>query len=1780
MDIVNNRYRIVKKLNTHIANNIEEFLALDLWSHEEEISLKVISAKAISEEVFYFIKDGFIVISSFDGTYYLKDYGFACLNLPLSNSFLIDSDEKFYIFTSEYISNGIPLLVFAQSCSIKDILEITINLCRALTYINNVGISYTSLKPCDIFIVKTKTGFNVKIKDIVTKKLEDPFSVYFSEADSPFWTDGALKIFGEIIISILAGREIQNNFLAAINEIKRNYKGKLNKEDALILNCLCSIAKKAVSFKPGSKKLKVCMLLQDINQKLNTDYMINTIPPMRCLTLRPRMVGKQNYIKSLLQSFKEINSGYSGKNIFIVKGPLGTGKTRFLKEIFFELSLEYANIYFNHRIKTYGCEYFWEDFLEKVFLNFHSKQQNNATKDAILKTVQDLRILKTQNGNTYNYEHLKFKLFNEATDLFFKLVSNSSGFIIIDDLHLADDFILEVFLYLTMEITKVKKLGIIFSYDEMVQPLSMKFEAFLKILKLSKNVEHFNLENFSVDETIAVLKNILLLKYYPREVGKVLYRQTQGSPLFIVEIIKELVALQFLYIDKETGMWYVSINLKNEDISDKISRNIGESLRNQVNAVSPVEKKAIFIMVLFQNTFRKEYLYALLPFSASTIDKIIDSLLNKSIISKIYNCNEVEYAMSNRMLKNILYNDMTFEFKTENHKKISKILQKYDVLNKNELIWHLEQSGDNKTTVKYYMENVEKNLKSKKLNEAILNCEKILTLIKNDEERCRILLKIADFNYQLGAINKELQVLNSLSEIISKINNDEILSLYYYQWANYAYINEDAAKVFPYMEKQAKLYEKCKSIEICVNLHATKCMYHKLTQNIEKLQIEADEILKLADTNEKYLPYKCDALICYGYINYINKKYKRALKNYKESRKLSIQCHYIKCEIVATYNISTIYSFIDTDIKKSLRYMRMLIRKCRQLDLFSLEILTLLNYSITLSEIHNNEAAYKYAQEAYLKAEENDIIAFKFTRIANLINITRTLNKYNEMFKYQRKAQKILQKATGENIENILEFKYVYYYLLADIYQDLCYNKLSYYFLKRMIKLKEYRKTESLALMYFRIEAMRIILKKKSNIDTLIKYLDSYIHHINVYLHSYRIKIIPRTLIDSMLILTIERPDIDFSKLIVKLLETQNFSSKNFQQAILYYFESIIDKKNEEVLLAKALQIAKHKGNIFFNIVLNIKLGLFYKDSGQDVPAIMNFLEAQSKIALMFKNIPRKYHIHIYNNSFYHIAFDYVREFLNGKNISKLKLSKPNVAADELYKILNLSHIKIIRKNVEFKHDLLSLLLRENGFDNMSYSDMFKIDNADFLMREKKIIQFLSLNLIAPQYGLFILNQHNELSISVISSSFSDDIKTLYELIIKFGYDRIADVQKMFNKPCMIIPIERKNGNSFFSLLGFMVFVSESIINNFSKEGKQLCKNYVNLLAMMIESNNFRQAASFDVLTGALTRKNLEIALKNILKKSSKAQTKFSILLYDLDKFKNVNDTYGHHIGDKVLKAIADAIFENLNQDQKLGRYGGEEFVIILPQIDKNAAFDYAEKFRKKIETIHFEEKNLEITISLGIACYPDDGETITDLILKADQALYNAKNTGRNKSCLWSYGLAKKQKFAGIVGGGHLVSNEAVYSEVIFAAIELVEISKMKQQRKKMFSDFLFKLTRIFNSENCAIILSIKNAKTSIPKFHIAAKLGFDVYKINKDLTNSVLNGDAEICQIDWDNIAGKNIITHIPEWNSIMITPLIKNGTIVGAVYLATPEKKHEFNSDNLSLLRFFADIISANI
>jgi diguanylate cyclase (GGDEF)-like protein len=158
-----------------------------------------------------------------------------------------------------------------------------------------------------------------------------------------------------------------------------------------------------------------------------------------------------------------------------------------------------------------------------------------------------------------------------------------------------------------------------------------------------------------------------------------------------------------------------------------------------------------------------------------------------------------------------------------------------------------------------------------------------------------------------------------------------------------------------------------------------------------------------------------------------------------------------------------------------------------------------------------------------------------------------------------------------------------------------------------------------------------------------------------------------------------------------------------------------------------------------------------------------------------------------------------------------------------------------------------------------------------------------------------------------------------------------------------------------------------------------------------------------DGLTQAFNRKHWEECLAVEFSRACRYKQDLCLVMLDLDHFKLLNDTFGHQGGDKVLIETAQAIIDLLRMGDLFGRYGGEEFAVILPNTDLAGGEEVAERIRKTIanNTIDYQGQNIKVTVSIGVAVLSPQDSRYEDLISQADIALYQAKNSGRNRICL-----------------------------------------------------------------------------------------------------------------------------------------------------------------------------------
>ncbi|MFH1539493.1 MAG: diguanylate cyclase [bacterium] len=187
---------------------------------------------------------------------------------------------------------------------------------------------------------------------------------------------------------------------------------------------------------------------------------------------------------------------------------------------------------------------------------------------------------------------------------------------------------------------------------------------------------------------------------------------------------------------------------------------------------------------------------------------------------------------------------------------------------------------------------------------------------------------------------------------------------------------------------------------------------------------------------------------------------------------------------------------------------------------------------------------------------------------------------------------------------------------------------------------------------------------------------------------------------------------------------------------------------------------------------------------------------------------------------------------------------------------------------------------------------------------------------------------------------------------------------------------------------------------------KQICDHSSIVVENIRMHERIKEFAIADGLTGLYNHRYFQEQLEKEFSRARRYNLSLSLVMLDIDHFKDVNDSCGHQFGDTVLKAISGILRRSVRDIDLVGRYGGEEFVMILPETQKKNSRIVAERIRAKVEEQCFNSGSGErrITVSIGISGYPDDNiQTRLDLIAKADSALYDAKNKGRNRVCLYS---------------------------------------------------------------------------------------------------------------------------------------------------------------------------------
>ncbi len=218
-----------------------------------------------------------------------------------------------------------------------------------------------------------------------------------------------------------------------------------------------------------------------------------------------------------------------------------------------------------------------------------------------------------------------------------------------------------------------------------------------------------------------------------------------------------------------------------------------------------------------------------------------------------------------------------------------------------------------------------------------------------------------------------------------------------------------------------------------------------------------------------------------------------------------------------------------------------------------------------------------------------------------------------------------------------------------------------------------------------------------------------------------------------------------------------------------------------------------------------------------------------------------------------------------------------------------------------------------------------------------------------------------------------------------FSYEQFNEIDDQWyqiNERAMTWPDGR--------IVKYSIFVN---ISELKETQNQLAEAHAQLA---LKNKELGRLSTTDTLTNIANRLQLDRLFKKEVERSIRSGRSFSIILLDLDKFKSINDQFGHNVGDATLVSIAKLMGETIRKTDALGRWGGEEFLIICPETEEDGARTLAENLRRQVQSFHFPFKKT-LTASFGISTYKP-GDSPESMTKRADTALYKAKSQGRNR--------------------------------------------------------------------------------------------------------------------------------------------------------------------------------------
>lgn len=1654
-------------------------------------------------------------------------------------------DKPKYGYLTEDIGETIDIYEFISSSSIEERLKVFLNISSAINTLNIKGYIFEDISLNDIKLIKdSEDNFDIKINNIMEYEVNKIILNDIVSVDSLIYPYNIKdKEEGSIKDNISQLIKIFNTFFS-----KKDLNEKLKS-----LKNINTIYNKINNF---SKSIKDFIMY--INEKMNTEHPLFDYESCNKIYTDINIVGMEEELKIVDKNIRNILENKKEYKIIGLSGGIGSGKTKLISEIKYRIDNKYFSniLYFSDKCMSFNT--FFENIRENI---------NPLIIDKYKKYIIEF----TSSASDKYSENKKYKIINRISNFIYEFTVTNPLIILVDNLESKNNITISLLRYLIFGQKKIKNIMIIFTINE--NKCSEDIFKCHDELKRFKEYEGYKINYFNQYNINEMIRNMLGFAKNSNKIASQLYYKTLGNPLFTIGVLEELYENKLLFFDEKICGWNLVDNITKIPMPKKLIKR----LKGNIQKLNKEEIQVLNKLSVFNSSLSEKII----------LNDILESNIERenyySLKKKGFLINEISdlgvlIGFSNNLLRNLLYNNLNDDLKYSLHKKSCKLFE--DILIStdyyiDELLFQLE-GAKNKEKLYFYtmicgeaadlMGNTLKAIDyykkaftccdPNKVSEITLFIAKLYVKADRNKEAYEYYSKANE--YAVKDNNQRIQIYALIEMIIIKIKSNSNLDLNYPLMIVKDLLNKDI-----YLDEEALYYyasalnynanfdsalsysNAVKSLDICeknkingdiygkIKLLISELLFkqNKIDESKEKLK-EAEQIFKDKNNINEYLNCKLKEMNYFG----DNLSSEEKLKKYIEINKLS--------------NKNKIYT---------------------------IEILSYIYISLIYIEKRMYEEAEKYLIKAMERQREECLNNYSFKVFNNLCLIYIRLGKIEQAVKYYYLVNHI------KDAFRLSEEDSVNFNIMAIEYNSLIYNyrKVKFYSddIYGLIDLSRMKLIDYIEITYYTFKLGNC--KNEEQIKKLYYKLDEKVNNISN----------KETQIENRIIAIRKILDLGYKNLAKKLfLEIKDYPKEYEIEARYIFLEFNLKYENHyNFLINKALRICVYLNNTsikaeLYSMIaekyeeLNCKLlaFIYYYESLEIYIEIINELFDGDKVDYvnnsMFMRI-RKLFIQCIESLNIDIEFENIDYVINNSQIDN---------------IINEFHTENLLKNAKM-HKLMEEFYEKCYCNNLN--DIYKVFesfSSNIVKNINNVIKYMARITLANKallaieddkgnnniISMYRINDKNEINyyLSLNNESMSESI-----LICNKDIKYSGDIFKYGLKSCLYIKLknsESKKSITDYNINAKLILISNNSINYINSESRKIVEEFVPFILFLLENYKLSINSTLDRLTGAYNRKYFEEVSMNFLENNSSKTNGFALIMFDIDDFKGINDKYGHQKGDEILIKLVLEVKNTLSSKDILCRYGGEEFIVLLPDTDIKESYIIAELMRENVEKAKLLGDKRKVTISLGISIGTSKLNNIEELIKQADEALYMAKYNGRNRAEVWkaNCGISNniKNNLTGVLSG-----NTIQDYNLALVLKEIVSLVINKNDKSYKIHEFILRIMEIIECEIIGVFIIKEN--DIVETYTKQRENGECIKNIEENFNQGLIYKSIKTKEgfylVDWDNVIITDEI-NIPEWKSICIKPVICNGEVIAVIYLSISVSEKEYSLVDYNVLTCLAE------